>query len=284
MKIVALFIATAVLSAPATAADVERAYVDSRTGQLHVRVASAKTDARTLVLLHQVPNSGQVFEPFLKAISSRRSAVAFDLPGFGMSDPMPDQDSIEGYAQAILDGLDALDLSDIDIVGYHTGAAVAAEMLRLQPKRIHHVVLASVPVLSAQERAQFAALPPIPFDEDGVFAQREFERSMRWRGPGQSTDSIKRTFAEKMRPGARERGATAVVAYDLAATLRSIQKKVLVLRPRDDLWEATLRAKPLLANAVWVEYPDHGHGLFEVIPDELADLIDYYLEQPLADH
>ena len=279
--LVLLSIILIIVAAPGAAAgELRRDYVDAPDGQLHIRIVGdpgRQQDAPPLVALHLVPNSGQIFERFLPLIAEGRAAVAFDLPGFGMSDPVDGPDTIEAYAEAILHGLDDLGLERIDLLGYHTGAAVSAEIVRRQPDRVRKLVLVAVPVLTEEERARFAALPPIPFDEAGDFAREEWQRSMRWRGPGQTVDSVKRTYAEKMRPGARERGATAVVAYDLAAALPAIDCPVMVIRPRDDLWEATLRAKPLVPDAIWVEMPDFGHGLFEVAADDLAARIDEFL-------
>ncbi len=261
-------------------ADVRRDYVDSRVGQLHARmVEPATAGGPPVILLHLVPNSSQVFEQFLPLIADDRSAIAFDLPGFGMSDPVKGDETVPAYADAILDGIDALTLQQVDLIGYHTGAAVAAEMATRRPELVRRVVLVAVPVLTREERDRFAALPPIAFDEEGEFAKAEWQRSLHWRGPGQSVDSVKRTYAEKMRPGARERGAQAVVAYDLGAALGKIGQPLLVIRPQDDLWEATLRAKPLVPDAQWVEMPHYGHGLFEVAAEELAELIDEFLDE-----
>lgn len=261
---------------------VERAYVDSRFGQLHVRVTGPTGNSETrglpLILLHQVPNSSQVFETFMPLIAADRRVIAFDLPGFGMSDAVTGGETINNYAKAVLDGIENLGFDRIDILGYHTGAAVAVEIDRLRPALVRRVALVSVPILTEEEREQFAALPPIPFDESGEFAKQEWQRSMRWRGPGQSTESVKRTFAEKMRPGARERGASAVVGYDLAATLADLSKPLLIVRPKDDLWDATLRARPLAGDAVWIDLADFGHGLFEVAGDSMATIVREFFE------
>jgi len=270
-------LASGLVTAPQSYADVRRDYVDAGDGQLHYRISGDLAAAELpLVALHLVPNSSQVFERFLPLVANDRAAIAFDLPGFGMSDPV--EDTIPAYAAAMLAGLDGLGVEQIDLLGYHTGAAVAAEMLRQQPERVRRLILAAVPVLTDEERARFAALPPIAFDEDGEWAREEWQRSMRWRGPGQSVESVKRTYAEKMRPGARERGAAAVVAYDLAATLSGVDAPVMVIRPRDDLWEATGRARSMLPEAAWIEYPQYGHGLFEVASVELAELVACFLE------
>lgn len=55
----------------------------------------------TLLMLHQVPNSGQIFEPVIPLLAEDRRVIAADIPGFGMSDPLPDPQTIEGYAEVI---------------------------------------------------------------------------------------------------------------------------------------------------------------------------------------
>lgn len=55
----------------------------------------------TLLMLHQVPNSGQIFEPVIPLLAEDRRVIAADIPGFGMSDPLPDPQPIEGYAEVI---------------------------------------------------------------------------------------------------------------------------------------------------------------------------------------
>ncbi|MEM7282068.1 MAG: alpha/beta hydrolase [Pseudomonadota bacterium] len=259
---------------------VRRGYVNAGNGQLHYRQAGRRTkDQVPLIALHLVPNSSQVFEVFMEHMSEHRTVIAFDLPGFGMSDGVQ-EDTIEIYAKVIARGIAELGYTRVDLLGYHTGAAVALELEKLLPESVRFMVLAAIPLLTDEERRRFAALPPIPFDESGDFVKAEWNRSFKWRGPGQSVDSVKRTFAEKMRPGARERGAQAVVRYELKERLASLKKPLLVIRPNDDLWEATLRAKPLLSEAIWVEFPNYGHGLFEVAGPSMADLIQGFLSDP----
>lgn len=206
--------------------------------------------------------------------------MAFDTPGFGMSDPGPDPQSIASYADALGDAIGELGLGDreVDLLGYHTGAAIAAELALGGRVRVRRIVLAAVPMLTAAERASLGALPPIPFDEDGNWARDEWRRSWRWRGPGQSRDSVLRTFAEKMRPGARERGANAIITYDMEAALRRLRPPLLMLRPRDDLWDATQRARDIRPDAGCVELPDLGHGMWDAAPQRLAAELALFLD------
>jgi pimeloyl-ACP methyl ester carboxylesterase len=141
------------------------------------------------------------------------------------------------------------------------------------------MVLFAVPVFSAPERASFGAQPPIPFDEEGDWAREEWRRSWRWRGPGQSRESVLRTFAEKMRPGARERGARAIAAFDMAGALRASTTPLLLVRPKDDLWEATGRAFDLRPDVGHVELPDLGHGVWEVATRRVDEIVRQFLDR-----
>ncbi len=263
--------------------DLRRDYVDSRFGQIHLRLVRPVgiDDAHVPVMaLHLSPNSSQVYSAFLPLIGRDRLAVAPDYPGYGMSDPIPGAQRIEDYARAMWDVADALKLaSPIDLIGYHTGSAVALEMARQRPHAARRLVLVAIPVLTEEERAAGAAIPYISFDEDGDFAKEEWQRSWRWRGPGQSADSVFATFAEKMRPGVRELGAEAVLGYDVMPALQATTLPLMLVRVKDDLWEATARARSIRPDARWVELPEYGHGLFHVAPDAMDVLIRDFLDR-----
>ncbi len=260
----------------------QRGYADSRFGQIHYRIAhptGQKAQQPPLIMLHLSPNSGQVFSKVLPLVGRNRIAMAPDYPGYGMSDAIEGEQRIGDYALAMMDALESVGISGpVDLLGYHTGAAVALEMARIRPEQVRKIMLVAVPLLTSEERAAGAALPKIPFDENGTFAQKEWQSSWRWRGPGQSTASVYATFAEKMRPGARERGAEAILAYDLEPVLRSADHPLMIVRVKDDLWDATLKAKQLRPDAEYVELGDYGHGLFHAAPDLMDELARGFLE------
>lgn len=240
---------------------------------MHLRRAGRAGRRPPLLCFHQVPNSGQIYTDFLPLLAADRLAVAFDTPGYGMSDPAPDPQRIGAYADAMEDAVASLRIpGGVDLIGYHTGAAIAAELATRGRLAVRRIMLVAVPVFTNAERASFGVLSPIPFDEDGDWAQEEWRRSWRWRGPGQSTASVLRTYAEKMRPGARDRGARAIAAYDMGSTLRRLRQPLMIVRPRDDLWEATARGRALRPDAAYAELPDLGHGLWEVAPGRMATL------------
>lgn len=261
---------------------VKRGYVDSRFGQIHyrmVRPASKQQQSPPLFALHLSPNSGQVFSSFLPLIGADRIAMAPDYPGYGMSDAIEGEQRIEDYALAMIDALERLGFEGpVDLLGYHTGAAVALEMARINPDLVRKIILVAVPLLTKEERAAGAALPKIPFDTEGEFAKKEWQSSWRWRGPGQSEQSVFATFSEKMRPGARERGAQAILAYDIEPVLREAVHPLMIVRVKDDLWAPTLRARDLRPDAKYKELEGYGHGLFHAAPALMDGLVRSFLK------
>jgi pimeloyl-ACP methyl ester carboxylesterase len=175
--------------------------------------------------------------------------------------------------------LQSLRLRKVDLLGVHTGAAIATELALQLPNLVRRVVMVGVPLLDDAERAAFLSSPwPVPPSDDGSHLSREWERSMSWRGPGVSLDMLAASFADKLRSGARAAwGAGAVMRYPLSERLAGLTQPLLILRPRDDLWEATARARQVVPAARVVDLPDLGFGLFEVDPERLATLVRDFL-------
>jgi pimeloyl-ACP methyl ester carboxylesterase len=256
-----------------------RTYFESRFGQLHVHGAmpggGGFDEATTLVCFHQSPMSGRVFQPLLEIMGRDRSVYAPDTPGFGESDPPPAKPAIADYAAAMVDFLDQMRFRKIDLLGLHTGALIAAEVALLRPDLVRRIVMIGVPVLSDEECDAFRRAPwPVPMAEDGSHVLKEWQRSLEWRGPGVSLEALTRGFAEKLRNGPQAWwGASAVMEYPTRERLSQLKPPVLVLRPKDDLWEATLRAKGVLRDARIVDLPQYGHGLFDAAPQAVVDAI-----------
>lgn len=260
----------------AHAVHLRRMYADCRYGQLHLRSAFASTggfdEKTTLVCLHQSPMSSRVFERFLQLMGSDRSVYAPDTPGFGESDPPPSQPSIADYAAAIGDFIDNLRLRQVDLLGYHTGASIAAELAIARPERVRRVIMVAAPVFNGEERDAFNRQPwPLPIREDGTHLAGEWQRTLRWRGPGVTLEQLATGFAEKLRNGPQAWwGASAAMNYPATERLPRLAQPVMVLRPKDDLWDVTPRAARLLPAARFVDLPEQGFGLFEVAPEVVA--------------
>ena len=111
-----------------------RDYATGRFGQMHYRYArpATPTGKRPLLMFHMSPYSSFIYEIFAGEMGRDRLAIAIDTPGFGASDPTPAAPEIGDYAGAMEELLDALDLAEVDVMGYHTGSKIAVELARMR--------------------------------------------------------------------------------------------------------------------------------------------------------
>jgi len=69
--------------------------------------------------------------------------IAMDLPGFGNSGHLIRRHTLGDYAHAVVSFLDALELSEVVLVGHSFGGMVAGETVSRYPDRVSGVVLIS---------------------------------------------------------------------------------------------------------------------------------------------
>jgi pimeloyl-ACP methyl ester carboxylesterase len=262
---------------------VRRGYFESRYGQLHVHNAippgGGFEEGTPLLCLHKNPLSGRLFERFLALAGRDRSVYAPDIPGFGESDPPPSRPTLVEYAAALGDFLDTMRFRQIDVLGYHAGALIGAELAIQRPKQIRRVVLTSVPVLTEADRESikraYAPTQPVP---DGSHLALEWQRTVDASGRSAPLDLVTQSLVERLRNGVHSAWlAQAALQYPVRERLSLITQPVLLLRPRDDLWEATLRARELLPKARWVDFQDQGQDLFQAAPEWVAEAIREFL-------
>lgn len=89
-----------------------------------------------VALLHASPCSAKVMRPLMPVFGEKFSALAFDTPGFGLSDPLAiAAPTVEDFADALAETLDALGIGRVATYGRHTGASIAVEFAARHPRR-----------------------------------------------------------------------------------------------------------------------------------------------------
>lgn len=222
---------------------VRRDYVDVSFGQLHVTRAGAAGDGNgaqpPVVLLHQTPRSADEFREVIAELAASAPAlgvIAPDLPGMGGSDDHPDGATIEHYAAAVLEALDALGVQRFDLVGHHTGGCVAAEVAAIAGGRTRRLVLSSTPFVDEEGRAMRAARDPIDAVEvvaDGSHLTTLWQRRQRFY-PEDRPDLLQRFVADALRATEPEAGHLAVARYVMEDRVALITADVLLIGHEDD--------------------------------------------------
>jgi pimeloyl-ACP methyl ester carboxylesterase len=256
---------------------VRRGYFESRYGQLHVHNAippgGGFEEGTPLLCLHKGPLSGRMFERFLAVAGRDRSVYAPDLPGFGESDPPGSRPGIVDYAAAIGDFLETMRFRQIDVLGYHGSSLIAAELAVTRPKQVRRVVLVSVPLLTEAERealrrAPAAAQPSV----EGTHLPGEWQRVVESYGRAAPIELLADAMVEKLRNGIHPGWlANAALQYAVRERLSLITQPVLLVRPHDELWDATLRAREVLPKARCMDIAEQGPALFEAAPELVAE-------------
>jgi pimeloyl-ACP methyl ester carboxylesterase len=271
------------MSAPALAlpepsnARMRRRYAEGPFGQLHMRVAippkGARPSAPPLLLLHQSPLSGRMFDRMMPLLADRRIVIAVDTPGYGESDRPVERPSLAGYGDAILDAVRKDFGPRLDVAGYHTGAAIAADMAARHPKHIRKLVLIAVPHFDdARRRDLLKQLgEKAAYKEDGSHLLPLWTGSFKARPQGQSIDDVARIVAEKQRVGQYgEWALLSALADDLAPLFSKVSQPTFLLAPHDGLEDETLAAAKLIRGSRVQELPGLAYGLFDAAPAEIA--------------
>jgi pimeloyl-ACP methyl ester carboxylesterase/catechol 2,3-dioxygenase-like lactoylglutathione lyase family enzyme len=259
-----------------------RSFVDTRWGQLHVRRAApaAAAGARPpVVLLHMTPLSGRMFDAVQPQLATDRVVYAPDTPGYGDSDAPPARPAFEAYADVVGEWLASIG-EPVDLLGYHTGAALATEIARRFPDRVRRVVLVAVPILADETKARLREAKPSPLREDGTHVLEMWQSTIGVRPAGQTLEQVARTVADKQASSQPEWAIRALVDYPLAERLAGVTQPTLIVRPKDSLWEAGARAAQLVRGSQLVDRPQWSYGLFDAAPVEIATLVREFLDRP----
>jgi pimeloyl-ACP methyl ester carboxylesterase len=256
---------------------VRRGYTDCRYGQLHyVRAvpATGKITRPPLILLHQNPSSSVEYEALLNVMGTDREVVAFDTPGNGMSDWPPGPMDMTGYALAFVDGMENLSLGvhePADVLGYHTGTFLGAELAIAQGEKVGRLVLSGIPFRTPEERQerldQIATGPKLTEDGEQILGnlRRLWNFVVTNRDPRVSLERAAQLFVEKGKALDRYWWPyNGVWTYDVKERFAMIPQPVLILQPHEMLLEQSRRAVQFIRDVRIVELPELERDVFDV--------------------
>ncbi|MEO0441742.1 MAG: alpha/beta fold hydrolase, partial [Pseudomonadota bacterium] len=227
---------------------IHKGYSDGPFGQVHWRVL-APEGAPTrpdLYCLHPAPFSGLAFTTIMPHLADGRRVFAPDYPGHGGSDAFKEEPTIEEYAAAMMAVVDEQSGSGpVDLMGFHTGNLVAAEMAMTAPGKIGRLALIDVPAFDAETSAKFRAASAKAFDITPELSCLEgpWERGMTKRIESQTLERSFEMFTEQLRPGRlMNKAFHAAFSYDVDAKLPAVTHETMILASQSGLLDATRRA------------------------------------------
>ena len=107
----------------------------------YLSIEESETQHRPVILIHGFGGDCNNWMFNLVELGKTLPVFAPDLPGHGASGKAIDNGSLAEMATAVLEFLDALNLSTVDLVGHSLGAAVAMQIAKAQPQRVASLAL-----------------------------------------------------------------------------------------------------------------------------------------------
>jgi pimeloyl-ACP methyl ester carboxylesterase len=262
---------------------IERSFVSIPSGRVHLAACGS---GRPILLLHQTPRSWDEYRDVLPLLGGKYRAIAMDTVGFGDSHPLPDgQDSIESWARAAHEVLQALGCDSAVVVGHHTGAAIAVEMAALHPDRVEALVLSASPYVDAARRAnehKRQIIDQVSKQADGGHLGELWARRQAFYPEGRH-DLLERFMVDALKAGPRAvEGHRVVGRYVMEPRLALVRCPTLVIAPTDDphAYPHAPKVAAAIAGSRLVEIEGGMVPLPDHMPQAFAAAIDRFLTGP----
>jgi pimeloyl-ACP methyl ester carboxylesterase len=149
--------------------------------QIHYREAGSGPPC---VLLHPSPLSSAAMTATLSALTPMTRCIAWDTPGYGYSDPLPEawsRQDLSPYVEALAAFIRGLELDRPVIYGSATGAQIAIEFSKQYPTMCCGLLLENLALFSAQESEAIMNkyFPDIRAQDDGSHLQQIWDMARR---------------------------------------------------------------------------------------------------------
>ena len=110
--------------------------------QVHLRDEGPRDDPNPIVLLHGTSASLHTWEGWAEALKDKRRVIRFDLPGFALTGPNPENDySVESYVRFVTAMVDQLGVQKFVLGGNSLGGQIAWATAVALPQRVSSLIL-----------------------------------------------------------------------------------------------------------------------------------------------
>lgn len=123
-------------------APVPSQFVEVMGMQVHLRDEGPRDDPVPIVLLHGTSSSLHTWDGWADALKGQRRVIRFDLPGFGLTGPHPDNNyAMDAYVRFVAAVLDRLGIQRVVLAGNSLGGQIAWATAYALPTRVDKLVL-----------------------------------------------------------------------------------------------------------------------------------------------
>ena len=259
--------------------NIKRSFVEGPFGQVHLRIAKPQqpSSKRPLVLFHPTPYSSDYFKKFMDEMAVDRAVIAIDTPGYGDSDRPARLPTIADYAQSAGVVLTKLgigrDGQQVDLLGYHTGTLIAAELAINNPGLIRKLVLPGMPYYTgeAREEAYRRNVKPNAIHTDGSHLRGKWDFASIAMPSGLLLTRAQEHFNDMMQchPHCWE-AYHAVFSYESEKRLKLVKQPVLLITTESSLKAETEAAALVFPDARLLHIAGVKYGGFDLATGKFA--------------
>lgn len=252
-----------------------KGYSDGPQGQLHWRMMTSQGKVRQadLYCFSPAPFGSIAYTNLMPHLAHDCRVIAPDYPGQAGSDGHEVEPSIEGYAASMRAVIEALSPDQaVNVLGFHSGCLVAAELKRQIPDRIGHVVLIDVPAFEPETRAKYLPMVGRPFEMSAELesVSKAWDMAVTKRLNTQSLAHSLAMFADTVGNGPRINATFhAAFTYDVESNFNDLQGPTTIIASQSALLEPSRRAARLISESVLIELLDVKRSVL----DEHAEII-----------
>lgn len=248
--------------------------------------AAGDPDATPLVFLHGIGGAARAFRGQLAHFSDRFHAIAWDMPGYGGSQPLA-KVSISSLAAALKDFLHDVGASKPIIVGHSIGGMIVQQLLADHPAIARAVVLAQTsPAFGKADgdwQKSFIEARLGPLDRGATLPQLapSLVKELVGDAPDAAGMDVARECMAAVPEASYRAMMLALMGFDLRAALKNIAVPTLVLSgSKDNNAPAPMMAKTasFIPGARYVELAGVGHLANLERPGEFDAALDGFLK------
>ena len=249
----------------------------------------------TVFLLHGIGGRAHSFAELMRRWPRGRRLVAWDMPGYGGSQPhshawpLPDD-----YADRLFEICEALHLDTVDVMGQSLGALIAACFAHLHAGIIRRLVLMSPALGYKVQRG--GTLPDAlarritDFDREGAagFAETRAQRLVHQPEQKPAVVDAVRAAMATLTTSSHTQAVRLLASGDLLADVQKINCRTLVINGADDVVTPIQGAEQVLARLkdrgtffrshdrlIFIQ--DAGHAVYLEQPDEVPRIVQEFL-------
>lgn len=236
-----------------------KGYSDGPEGQIHWRMAGhgAGSVHPDLYCFSPAPFGSIAYQTLLPHLAQGRRVIAPDYPGQAGSDGGSVQPSIEDYATSMRAVMNDLSHEDpVDVLGFHSGCLVAAEVKLQACEGVRRVTLIDVPAFDPETRAKYLPMVGQPFElsSDLESLAKAWDMAVSKRIETQTLEHSLAMFADTVGNGPRMNATFhAAFTYEVEAKLAQLDGETTVIATQSSLLESSRRAAALIPECTLVE-------------------------------